>query len=46
MSLKKYLLVAFKEYWDLVKKREVLSGDVSELMNLPSKAPFSIKDDK
>ena len=33
MFLKKYLLVAFKEYWDLIKKREVLSCDVSELLN-------------
>ena len=46
MFLKQYLLSAFKEYWDLVKKREVLSGDVSELLELPSKSPFSIKDDK
>jgi len=33
MVLKQYLLVAFKDYWDLVKKREVLSGNVSELLN-------------
>ena len=33
MFLKKYLLAAFKEYWDLIKKREVLSCDVSELLN-------------
>ncbi|MBT4483586.1 MAG: hypothetical protein HOC71_07905 [Candidatus Latescibacteria bacterium] len=33
MFLKKYLLVAFKEYWDVVKKREMLEGDVSELIN-------------
>ena len=32
MFLKKYLLAAFKEYWDLIKKREVLSGDISELI--------------
>ncbi len=32
MFLKKYLLVAFKEYWDLINKREVLSCDVSEIL--------------
>ncbi len=32
MFLKKYLLVAFKEYWDLIKKRELLSSDISELI--------------
>ena len=31
MFLKKYLLSAFKEYWDLIKKREVLSCNISEL---------------
>lgn len=30
MFLKKYLLVALKDYWDLVKKREVLEGDFGE----------------
>jgi len=33
MFLKKYLLIALKDYWDLIKKREVLSCDVSELFN-------------
>ena len=37
MFLKKYLLVAFKEYWDLIKKREVLSCDASELLNNENK---------
>ena len=32
MLLKQYLLTAFKEYWDLVKKRELLSSDVSEII--------------
>ena len=32
MFLKKYLLIAFKEYWDLTKRREVLSGGLSELI--------------
>jgi len=39
MFLKKYLLSAFKEYWDLIKKRDVLFCDVNELMkneNSPS----------
>ena len=45
MFLKKYLLVAFKEYWDMVQKREVLEGDVSELIDLSNKTPVSIQDD-
>ena len=32
MFLKKYLLIAFKEYWDLTKRREVLSGGLSEII--------------
>ena len=32
MFLKKYLLVALKDYWDLIKKREVLEGDWSGLV--------------
>lgn len=31
MFLKKYLLTALKDYWDLIKKREVLSCDLNEL---------------
>jgi len=31
MFLKKYLLIAFKEYWDLIKKRELLEGNLTEL---------------
>ncbi|MFC1551320.1 hypothetical protein ACFL6P_02020 [Candidatus Latescibacterota bacterium] len=31
LFLKKDILVAFKEYWDLTNKREVLSCDASEL---------------
>jgi hypothetical protein len=27
MFLKKYLLISLKEYWDLVKRRELLEGD-------------------
>ncbi len=27
MFLKKYLLSAFREFWDLVKRREVLGGE-------------------
>lgn len=30
MFLKKYLLSSLKEYWDLVKKRDLLEGDFSE----------------
>jgi len=33
MFLKKYLLVALKDYWDLIKKREVLEGDFSGLVD-------------
>ncbi len=32
MFLKKYLLTSLKDYWDLVKKREVLSYDSTELL--------------
>ena len=32
MFLKKYLLSAFKEYWDLIKKRDVLFCDINELI--------------
>ncbi len=32
MELKKYLLLTLRDFWDLLKKREVLSGDVSELV--------------
>jgi hypothetical protein len=28
MFLKKYLMHSLKDYWELVKKREVLEGDV------------------
>jgi len=31
MFLKKYLLISLKDYWDMVKKREVLEGDFSSL---------------
>ena len=31
MFLKKYLLSSLKDYWDLIKKREVLSHDFTEL---------------
>ncbi len=33
MFLKKYLLVALKEYWDLIKKREVLECDFSGMVD-------------
>jgi hypothetical protein len=33
MELKKSLLLTLKDFWDLLKKREVLSGDVSELID-------------
>ena len=45
MFLKQYLLSAFKEYWNLVEKREVLLCDVSELIDLPNKTPVSQQDD-
>ena len=32
MFLKKYLLNAFKEYWDLFKRREILSSGLSEII--------------
>ena len=32
MFLKKYLHSAFKEYWDLIKKREVLSSGLPEII--------------
>jgi len=32
MFLKKYLLSAFREYWDLFKRREILSGGLSEII--------------
>jgi len=32
MFLKKYLLLTLKDFWDLLKKREVLSSDVSKLI--------------
>ena len=31
MSLKKYLLIALKDYWDLIKRRKVLEADFSGL---------------
>ena len=32
MFLKKYLLMAFKEYWDLFKRREILSTGLANLI--------------
>jgi len=38
MFLKKYLLSSLKDYWDLIKKRDVLSHDFTELTkNEPGK---------
>jgi len=32
MFMKKYLHSAFKDYWELVKKRELLSSEVTDLL--------------